>query len=76
MFRSINEWQRDARELATVSPIHGRLVIPSSLWMEFVSNASPESSSHYQAFSMKYGTLLELTTFIAYIETFLVKPFI
>ena len=76
MFRSINQWQQEARETATVSSIHGRLVISPSLWMEFVSNSSPESAAHYQSFSMKRGTLYELSTFISYIETFMVKPFI
>ena len=76
MFRTINDWQKEARQLATPSEITGELVIPKDFWVEFILNSSPESSHHYSSFSMKRGTHYKLETFIDYIEEFMVKPFI
>ena len=76
MFRTINDWQREATEIASISEVTGEKVIPSDFWVEFILNSSPHSSHHYSSFSMKRGTLYKLETFIDYIEEFMVKPFI
>lgn len=76
MFRNINQWQKEAKQIAYTSETTGKLVIPSEFWVEFILNSSPHSSHHYSSYSMKKGTLYELETFIDYIEEFMVKPFI
>ena len=76
MFRSIKQWQDDAKSIAFVSDTTGKKVIPSNFWMQFITHSSPHSSHHYSSYSMNRGTLYELDTFIDYIEEFMVKPYI